>query len=274
MRQQGLILSGLSELGYNGSSYRVTYYVDYVVRICVLPCRNVSRHMLLRPRCTLGLSRGGLAVLARSLGRLATTPPPSAYEVLGVARTATPSQIRARYLELAKRSHPDVGGSSESGESSFVRISAAYECLSDPLQRAALDSLERETPTEAPHTRVNSLASIGRLREAVELFLALPVEGGVGEAGVAETARRLFEACTAKPAAHPQAKELWKFLIRYGLADADSSNRYFGYCLRAGHTAEAMAAHRLAEHHGWEQSNLMKATIRQIRTYKEAARSG
>lgn len=61
------------------------------------------------------------------------------YSVLGVARDASESAIRAAYRKLAKRYHPDVNpGKPEAGER-FKTISAAYDLLSDPEKRGRYD---------------------------------------------------------------------------------------------------------------------------------------
>lgn len=57
------------------------------------------------------------------------------YEVLGVKADSTNEEIKAAYLQLAKRLHPDAGG----GADDFVRVKQAYDILIDPAARAAYD---------------------------------------------------------------------------------------------------------------------------------------
>ncbi|MDO5494576.1 MAG: molecular chaperone DnaJ [bacterium] len=59
------------------------------------------------------------------------------YEVLGVARTATPSEIKKAYLKLARQTHPDVAG--PGSEERFKEVSTAFEVLSDPERRRMYD---------------------------------------------------------------------------------------------------------------------------------------
>src|SRR3954469_21077375 len=50
----------------------------------------------------------------------------SPYEVLGVPPTATPEEIRRAYLALARRHHPDAGGSADE----MRRLNEAWSALS------------------------------------------------------------------------------------------------------------------------------------------------
>ena len=58
------------------------------------------------------------------------------YSTLGVARTATPDEIKKAYRKLASQHHPDKGGDT----AKFQEIEEAYRVLSDPDQRAAHDN--------------------------------------------------------------------------------------------------------------------------------------
>jgi hypothetical protein len=65
------------------------------------------------------------------------------YSVLGVARTAAESEIRAAYHALVAKYHPDryQGNPLEDlASEKLVAINRAYEILSDPARRAAYDS--------------------------------------------------------------------------------------------------------------------------------------
>jgi curved DNA-binding protein len=58
------------------------------------------------------------------------------YEILGVAKTATPEEIKKTYRKLAAQHHPDRGGDT----AKFQEIQAAYDTLSDPEKRSQLDN--------------------------------------------------------------------------------------------------------------------------------------
>lgn len=63
------------------------------------------------------------------------------YLVLGVPRTADAATIRAAYVDLAKKYHPDVAaGNPELAAYNFRQITAAYQALSDPDERARYDA--------------------------------------------------------------------------------------------------------------------------------------
>ena len=62
------------------------------------------------------------------------------YEILGVSRSASASEIKKAYLKLAKKYHPDVNKEAEA-EKKFKEISQAYDILKDPQKKAAYDRM-------------------------------------------------------------------------------------------------------------------------------------
>lgn len=57
------------------------------------------------------------------------------YEELGLAKDATPEEIKKAYRSLARTHHPDKGGNADK----FKQVQEAYEILSDPQKRQNYD---------------------------------------------------------------------------------------------------------------------------------------
>ena len=60
------------------------------------------------------------------------------YEVLGVSKTATDSEIKSAFRKLAKKYHPDVSQEPDA-EAKFKECQEAYAVLSDPTKRQQYD---------------------------------------------------------------------------------------------------------------------------------------
>ena len=56
------------------------------------------------------------------------------YEVLGVSKTATDSEIKSAFRKLAKKYHPDVS-KEPNAEAKFKECQEAYAVLSDQQKR-------------------------------------------------------------------------------------------------------------------------------------------
>lgn len=61
------------------------------------------------------------------------------YQTLGVAKTATPDEIKKAYRKLASQHHPDKGGDT----AMFQKVEEAYRILSDPQKRQQYDNPSR-----------------------------------------------------------------------------------------------------------------------------------
>lgn len=58
------------------------------------------------------------------------------YDVLGLKKGASDSEIKKAYRKLAKQHHPDVNGDEEK----FKKVSEAYEVLGDPVKKEQYDN--------------------------------------------------------------------------------------------------------------------------------------
>lgn len=61
------------------------------------------------------------------------------YEVLGVTKSASASEIKKAYYKLAKQYHPDVNPGDAEAEKKFKEINEAYAILSDEEKKAKYD---------------------------------------------------------------------------------------------------------------------------------------
>jgi len=66
------------------------------------------------------------------------------YEILGVSRTATKTEIKKAYRKLAMKYHPDRNPGDKEAEEKFKLINEAYQVLSDDEKRAVYDRYGKE----------------------------------------------------------------------------------------------------------------------------------
>jgi DnaJ-class molecular chaperone len=75
------------------------------------------------------------------------------YDILGLARGASPEDIKKAYRRLARERHPDRDPDNPEAETAFKELAAAYALLSDPKKRARYDRGEIDgtgTPRARP----------------------------------------------------------------------------------------------------------------------------
>jgi hypothetical protein len=87
------------------------------------------------------------------------------YELLGVGRGASTTEIKSAYRSLAKVMHPDAGGT----DGTFRMLQEAYETLKDPLRRRDYDRGSTRPTGTATRTRPTAhprrTGRTGRLRD-------------------------------------------------------------------------------------------------------------
>ena len=72
------------------------------------------------------------------------------YEVLGVARDATDSEIKRSFRSLAREHHPDKNPDDPESERRFKEVQEAYAVLSDREERRKYDTFGHEQPGGSP----------------------------------------------------------------------------------------------------------------------------
>ena len=63
------------------------------------------------------------------------------YQLLGITKTASVSEIKTAYRKLARKYHPDVNPGDASAETKFKELNEAHEVLGDPDTRRKYDEL-------------------------------------------------------------------------------------------------------------------------------------
>src|SRR5262245_33162389 len=66
------------------------------------------------------------------------------YEVLGVSRDASETEVKKAFRGLARELHPDVNGHDPEAEAKFKEAAEAYEVLSDGERRHTYDAYGHE----------------------------------------------------------------------------------------------------------------------------------
>uniref|UniRef100_A0A7C3Z0W6 Chaperone protein DnaJ n=1 Tax=Desulfobacca acetoxidans TaxID=60893 RepID=A0A7C3Z0W6_9BACT len=84
------------------------------------------------------------------------------YRILGVARDATPEEIKKQYRKIALKYHPDRNPGNKEAEERFKEAAEAYEVLRDPEKRRLYDLYGHEGVTSTGFTGFQDFSDIFR----------------------------------------------------------------------------------------------------------------
>lgn len=106
------------------------------------------------------------------------------YGTLGVAKDATPEQIKRAYRKLARELHPDVNRE-EGAHERFQEMTTAYEVLSDPKKRQVVDlgGDPLATADAGGGMGGDPFAGFGGLGDIMDAFFGGGAGGGGGRGG-------------------------------------------------------------------------------------------
>jgi len=107
------------------------------------------------------------------------------YKTLGVARDATPKEIKDAYRKLARKHHPDMNKGDARAEARFKLVNEANEVLSDPEKRRRYDEL-------GAHWKENQAAGAAAGSGPFTWHSARPGAAGFGGEGFSDFFRTFF----------------------------------------------------------------------------------
>jgi len=123
--------------------------------------------------------------------KMPTTAKKDYYELLGVARKANTTDIRAAFRKLARKYHPDLNPGDKSAEEKFKQLQEAYDVLSDSKKRQMYDQYgfySDNLPPGGP----GGAGAHGEEQDVNFDFGGFDFGGGSGAAGGGASFRDLF----------------------------------------------------------------------------------
>jgi molecular chaperone DnaJ len=92
------------------------------------------------------------------------------YEVLGLSREASETEIKKAYRRLARDHHPDANPGDTGAEERFKELTEAYEVLSNPQARRAYDTYGHQIPRSGAGTAGTGGDPFGGFQDIFEAF--------------------------------------------------------------------------------------------------------
>lgn len=108
------------------------------------------------------------------------------YDLLDVAPTASPAEIKQAHRLAAKRLHPDAGGDA----ARFAAVTRAYRVLSDPERRRRYDETGLFDAAQADAAQADLIVTLSSALNHVLSRTALPIDS----TDIVTEMRRLIEA--------------------------------------------------------------------------------
>ena len=98
------------------------------------------------------------------------------YETLGVAKGASPEEIKAAFRKLASTHHPDRNPDDPKAGTRFKEVNSAYQVLSDPQRRAMYDRFGHRAEEQG-----SPFSSSGPFAGGIVDFSDIAVDGILGD---------------------------------------------------------------------------------------------
>jgi DnaJ-class molecular chaperone len=111
-------------------------------------------------------------------------PKETYYDILGVSKDATDSDIKKAFRALSLKYHPDRNPNEDTTEK-FQKIGEAYETLSDPEKRNQYENEMNGVPFGMPFSHMDSMNEFQDMNNIFNMmFGGMPGMGGPGMPGM------------------------------------------------------------------------------------------
>ncbi|KAE9420233.1 hypothetical protein Angca_009490, partial [Angiostrongylus cantonensis] len=126
------------------------------------------------------------------------------YELLGVEKKSSESEIKAAYRKLALKYHPDRNPGDVHAQEQFKKLSIAYAVLSDPNKRRQYDvSGPSSCQLDFEGFDVSEIGGVGRVFGALFNKLGVPIPTQIGPKASYALSRQLCEGSVCDVIAQP-----------------------------------------------------------------------